>query len=47
MPVGSIKNKSISEIWNEDKMKSLREMHKKGEYWKNEICKKCVEGGNV
>lgn len=47
MPVGSIRDNSLSEIWNGNKMKELRALHKKGEYWKNEICKKCVEGGSV
>ena len=35
--------RSIEDAWNSDEMKFFRDIHKKGEYWKNESCKKCVE----
>ena len=45
MPVGVLSNsESISEIWNSKKMMELREIHRAGHYWKNEICKMCVNG---
>ena len=34
---------SIEEAWNSKEMKFMREIHKKGEYWKHEVCKKCVQ----
>ena len=34
---------SIEDAWNSKEMKLMREIHKKGEYWKHEVCKKCVE----
>ena len=35
--------RSIEEAWNSDEMKYFRDIHKKGEYWRNPSCKKCVE----
>lgn len=43
MLVGNWKNTSLEEIWNGQKMRELRGIHKKGEYYKNKICKNCVE----
>jgi hypothetical protein len=34
---------NIEEAWKGEQMKFFREIHKKGEYWKNSVCKKCVE----
>jgi len=34
---------NIQEAWQGEKMKFFREIHKKGEFWKNTVCKKCVE----
>jgi len=45
MKMGMLEDpESISNIWNSDNMNRLREIHSKGEYWKNEICKKCIDG---
>ncbi len=41
--VGNWKKNNLEEIWNGEKMKELREIHKNGEYEKNPICKACVE----
>ena len=38
----SLSQKSILETWNSIEMKNIRELHKKGEYFKNEVCKVCV-----
>ena len=38
---------SVSQAWNSDKIKQLRQIHKNGEYWKVETCRQCVEGGLV
>lgn len=54
MPLGNIydflkenqaEDKSILKyFWNHIKIKQLRELHKKCDYIKNPICKKCIEG---
>lgn len=41
--VGNWKEQSLTDIWNGDKMKELREIQKKGEYYKNRACKACIE----
>jgi len=40
---GNWKNESLKKIWNGKKMKELREIHKKGEFYKNKVCKNCIE----
>jgi radical SAM protein with 4Fe4S-binding SPASM domain len=40
--MGNWKQNSLGEIWNGEKMKKLREMHRKGEYDKNPACKSCI-----
>ena len=37
-----LKNQSISDAWNNSLINHLRELHKKGEYYKNSICNECV-----
>ena len=32
----------IKEVWSGSLIKSLRDMHKKGEWFKNDVCKECV-----
>jgi radical SAM protein with 4Fe4S-binding SPASM domain len=41
--MGNIKEDDIIDVWNSEKMKRLRQIHKDGKYFENEICKKCVE----
>lgn len=41
--VGNWKTESLKEIWNNEKMKELREIHRKGEFYKNKTCKSCIE----
>jgi Predicted Fe-S oxidoreductases len=43
LKLGNIKSNTISEIWKSDKIKNLRKIHKEGQYYLNEVCKKCVE----
>lgn len=42
LAVGNVSNQSIYELWNSPKMKDLRNIHRNGEFWKDEWCKKCV-----
>ena len=46
MPVGSINDMSISEAWNGEKMSSLRALHRRKEYYLNDICKECMDGAS-
>lgn len=38
--------KTIEEAWNSEPINFLRDIHKKGEYWKHPVCKKCVESSS-
>ena len=40
--LGSIRDTKIYDAWHSPKMNELRDMHKKGEYYKNKTCKDCV-----
>ena len=46
----SVKSKlligTIEELWKSKSMEFFREIHKKGEYWKHPVCKKCVLSTN-
>tara|TARA_R110002050_G_scaffold12524_5_gene41050 strand:- start:2221 stop:3192 length:972 start_codon:yes stop_codon:yes gene_type:complete len=44
LQIGSIKEMSLKEAWNSKKMRDLRDLHKKGDYKSNPICKRCIEG---
>ena len=35
-------NYQLKDVWNGSLINSLREMHLKGEWFKNEVCKECV-----
>ena len=35
--INSLKKRSISESWHSEEMKQIRELHKNGEYYKNEV----------
>lgn len=41
--VGNWKKEKLVDIWNGEKMRELRSIHKNGEYYKNKVCKMCVE----
>lgn len=43
LKLGNVKENSIYDAWNSTAMNQLREIHRNGEYFKNEFCKKCVE----
>ena len=45
--IGNWKENSLEEIWNNDKMKELREIHKTGDYQKNNVCKNCVQNYTI
>lgn len=33
---------TIEELWQSEQMEFFREIHKKGEFWRHPVCKKCV-----
>ena len=43
LKLGSIREMSIYDAWNSEKMREIREIHKSGEYRKNKTCKDCVD----
>ena len=45
--IGNWKENSLEEIWNNDKMEELREIHKTGDYQKNNVCKNCVQNYTI
>lgn len=44
--VGNWKKNSLEEIWNSEKMRELRKIHKEGKYYKNPACKSCIENSS-
>ena len=42
LKIGDLRFNSIYNAWHSKEMNELRDMHKKGEYYKNDTCKKCV-----
>lgn len=38
------KNYDLTLFWLSDQMQKLRKIHKDGKFFKNEICKKCIQG---
>lgn len=38
--------RTIEDAWNSAEINFLRQIHKKGEYWKHPVCKKCVESSS-
>ena len=43
MKLGSIRDTKIYDAWHSPKMNEIREIHKKGEHYKNKTCKDCVD----
>ena len=41
--MGNIKHDNIIDVWNSEQMRTLRNIHRDGKYFENEICTKCVE----
>ncbi len=35
--------RTVEETWKSSEMEFIRDIHRKGEYWKHPVCKKCVE----
>lgn len=42
LKIGDLRSDSIHKAWNSVEMIELREMHRKGEWYKNKICRQCV-----
>ena len=42
LKLGSIRNTKIYDAWHSPKMNEIRELHKKGEFYKDKTCKDCV-----
>jgi MoaA/NifB/PqqE/SkfB family radical SAM enzyme len=42
LKLGSIKTTTIYDAWNSKKMNEIREIHKRGEFYKNKTCNDCV-----
>ena len=42
LPVGNVFESSISEIWTSPAMRDLRELHRRGGFHRNPICKACA-----
>ena len=42
LKVGDINKDTIYKIWHSSKMDELRDLHRNGEWYKNNICKLCV-----
>ncbi|MEM3008115.1 MAG: radical SAM protein [Candidatus Nitrosotenuis sp.] len=45
--VGNWKKNSLKEIWNNEKMRELRKIHKDGDYTKNNVCKNCIQNYTI
>ena len=43
LSLGKVGEHTIHELWNGPKMRELREIHKAGQYARNEVCLKCVK----
>lgn len=44
LELGNIESMTLKEAWNTDKIKRLRDMHSKGNYKENPICRRCIDG---
>ena len=42
LKLGSIRDTKIYDAWHSPKMNEIRELHKKGEFYKDKTCKDCV-----
>jgi len=47
LPMGNVFQKPLDEVWNSRQMHNLRMLHKRGEFYKNEICKACAFSSTV
>ena len=41
--MGNMNTQTLSEIWTSEKMVRLRQLHKKGRYYDNPVCKQCAK----
>lgn len=44
LPMGNTSTASLYEIWHASPYADLRQLHKRGEYARNDACRKCVKG---
>ena len=42
LKIGDTRKGAIYDAWHSEEMNELRDLHRKGEWYKNEICKQCV-----
>lgn len=45
LKIGTINSMTIQEAWQSEKMQTLRNLHKNGEWHQNPICKNCLTNG--
>lgn len=45
LALGNIKTNNISSYWNSNEMKKLRDIHKNGNFYLNDVCRRCVYNG--
>lgn len=43
LPMGNIFRDKIYDIWNSNKMKELRKIHKDGDFFRNKVCLECAK----
>tara|TARA_R110002020_G_scaffold41198_1_gene121491 strand:+ start:835 stop:1800 length:966 start_codon:yes stop_codon:yes gene_type:complete len=44
LKLGNIDKMNLKEAWNSKKMMALKKMHKEGNYRKNKVCNRCING---
>ncbi|MBZ5557414.1 MAG: SPASM domain-containing protein, partial [Acidobacteriia bacterium] len=42
LPMGNVFETPIDQIWSSPRMRDLRAMHSRGEFYKNPVCKACA-----
>lgn len=42
--LGNLNSMTLTEAWNSDKMRNLRELHAAGNYKQNPACRRCIDG---
>lgn len=47
LPMGNIETTSLQDIWLSNEMREIRQIHKEGRYYDNDVCKKCAESSVV
>lgn len=47
LPMGNLYEQGIQEVWQSEKMRGLRSLHKRGDYMKNKVCHECAVSSTV